>query len=202
MVASGQLTPGTELPSVRDVATQYTVNPTTISKAYSLLENEGLLQRNRGKPMTIAAGRPRAGSLSQRLKQVESQVDALVLAARQLELTPRNCVSSSTGRWRRPVTEALVSTHGLGKAIGAKSILRDISVEVSPGSIVGIIGKNGAGKTTLMDILLGFSPATAGTPDCSAMTASRCRPPSRAGSASCRSRMSWSTCSRAGSSWR
>src|ERR1700733_15101550 len=86
MVASGQLTPGSELPSVRDVATQYTVNPTTISKAYSLLENEGLLQRNRGKPMTVAAGRRTTGSLSQRLKQVESQVDALVLAARQLEL--------------------------------------------------------------------------------------------------------------------
>jgi GntR family transcriptional regulator len=86
MVASGQLTPGTELPSVREVATLYTVNPTTISKAYSLLENEGLLQRNRGKPMTIAAGRRSAVSLSQRLRQIESQVDTLVLAARQLEL--------------------------------------------------------------------------------------------------------------------
>ena len=87
MVASGQLTPGTELPSVREVATEYTVNPTTISKAYGLLENEGLLQRNRGKPMTISAGRHASGSLAQRLKQIESQVDALVLAARQLELT-------------------------------------------------------------------------------------------------------------------
>jgi GntR family transcriptional regulator len=86
MVASGQLTPGTELPSVREVATEYTVNPTTISKAYSLLENEGLLLRNRGKPMTVAAGRRSNSSLSGRLKQVESQVDALVLAARQLEL--------------------------------------------------------------------------------------------------------------------
>jgi GntR family transcriptional regulator len=86
MVASGQLTTGTELPSVREVATEYTVNPTTISKAYSLLETEGLLQRNRGKPMTIAAGRPASGTLAQRLKQIESQVDALVLAARQLEL--------------------------------------------------------------------------------------------------------------------
>jgi GntR family transcriptional regulator len=86
MVASGQLSPGTELPSVREVATEYTVNPTTISKAYSLLENEGLLQRNRGKPMTIATARHGAGSLPQRLKQIESQVDALVLAARQLEL--------------------------------------------------------------------------------------------------------------------
>jgi GntR family transcriptional regulator len=86
MVASGQLTPGTELPSVREVATEYTVNPTTISKAYSLLENEGLLQRNRGKPMTIVAGRHAAGSLGQRLKQIEPQVEALALAARQLQL--------------------------------------------------------------------------------------------------------------------
>ena len=86
MVASGQLTPGTELPSVRDVATEYTVNPTTISKAYSLLENEGLLQRNRGKPMTISAGRRGVGSLSQRLKQIEPQIEVLVLAAQQLQL--------------------------------------------------------------------------------------------------------------------
>jgi GntR family transcriptional regulator len=86
MVASGQLPPGTELPSVREVATEYTVNPTTISKAYSLLENEGLLQRNRGKPMTIAASRHGAGSLGQRLKQIEPQVEALALAARQLQL--------------------------------------------------------------------------------------------------------------------
>ena len=86
MVASGQLTPGTELPSVRDVATQYIVNPTTISKAYSLLENEGLLQRNRGKPMTVSTGRRGVGSLSQRLKQIEPQIEALVLAAQQLQL--------------------------------------------------------------------------------------------------------------------
>ena len=88
MVASGQLAPGTELPSVRDVATEYTVNPTTISKAYSLLENEGLLQRNRGKPMTVA-GLPRhAGSLTQRLKQLDAQIYALALAARQLDIGP------------------------------------------------------------------------------------------------------------------
>ena len=86
MVASGQLTPGTALPSVREVATEYTVNPTTISKAYSQLESEGLLQRNRGKPMTIASARRNQNSVTQRLKQVEAQVDSLVLAARQLDL--------------------------------------------------------------------------------------------------------------------
>lgn len=86
LVASGQLTPGTPLPSVRDVAEEYTVNPTTISKAYSMLETEGLLQRNRGRPMTVAGGRRAQSAVTQRLGQIEAQVEALVLAARQLEL--------------------------------------------------------------------------------------------------------------------
>jgi GntR family transcriptional regulator len=89
MVSSGQLVAGTPLPSVRDVATEYTVNPTTISKAYGMLEAEGLLQRNRGKPMTIAGRRPNAAPLARRLGQVEAQVEALVLAARQLDLSPQ-----------------------------------------------------------------------------------------------------------------
>ena len=38
LIAGGQLPPGAELPSVRDLAVQYAVNPMTISKAYSLLE--------------------------------------------------------------------------------------------------------------------------------------------------------------------
>jgi GntR family transcriptional regulator len=86
LVASGHLAPGAELPSVREVAAEYTVNPTTISKAYGLLELEGLVQRNRGKPMTIAPLRRNQQALAQRLRQIEAQVDSLVLAARQLDL--------------------------------------------------------------------------------------------------------------------
>jgi len=61
------------------------------------------------------------------------------------------------------VTESVVTTRGLGKTIGKKTILRNISVDVDAGSVVGIIGKNGAGKTTLLEILLGFSPASNGS---------------------------------------
>jgi GntR family transcriptional regulator len=86
LVASGHLPPGAELPSVREVAAEYTVNPTTISKAYGLLELEGLVQRNRGKPMTIAPLRRNQQALAHRLRQIETHVESLVLAARQLDL--------------------------------------------------------------------------------------------------------------------
>lgn len=87
LVAGGQLAPGTELPSVRDMAQLHTVHPMTISKAYSLLEAEGVLERQRGKPMRVAAHRRGQSALSARLKQLEPQLEALALSARQLELS-------------------------------------------------------------------------------------------------------------------
>jgi GntR family transcriptional regulator len=88
-VASGQLRPGAELPSVRELALAHAVNPMTVSRAYGLLEAEGLLLRNRGRPMTVAPRRRAVDSPGQRLKQIEPQAQQLVLSARQLELTRR-----------------------------------------------------------------------------------------------------------------
>ncbi len=53
-VAGGQLAAGDELPSVREVAQALAVNPMTVSKAYSLLEAEGVLARRRGLGMVVA----------------------------------------------------------------------------------------------------------------------------------------------------
>src|SRR6186713_2740595 len=87
LVASGQLKAGSELPSVRDLALAHAVNPMTISKAYSLLEAEGLLQRNRGRPMTVANRVRSTSQLSRRIEQIQPLVEQTVLAAKQLELS-------------------------------------------------------------------------------------------------------------------
>jgi GntR family transcriptional regulator len=87
LVAGGQLAPGTELPSVREMAQEHTVHPMTISKAYSLLEAEGVLERRRGKPMAVAAMKKSHSSLAARLRQIQPQLDALALSAKQLELS-------------------------------------------------------------------------------------------------------------------
>ena len=50
----------------------------------------------------------------------------------------------------------------LGKAFYGKTVLEDVSFSVEPGDIVGVLGKNGAGKTTLLELMLGFTPPSAG----------------------------------------
>jgi GntR family transcriptional regulator len=99
MVASGQLAPGAELPSVRDLALKHAVNPMTISKAYSLLEAEGMLERNRGRPMTVASQARNSSPLTRRLRQIQPLVQQAVLAAKQLELSEAELVKSVRRNW-------------------------------------------------------------------------------------------------------
>jgi len=54
------------------------------------------------------------------------------------------------------------AAQGLGKSFHGKTVLEDVSFTVEPGDIVGVLGKNGAGKTTLLELMLGFTPPSAG----------------------------------------
>ena len=101
MVASGQLASGAELPSVRELALLHTVHPMTISKAYSMLEAEGLLERNRGKPMTVAEPQRGQTGLAPRLRQIEPQLEALVLAAKQLQLSEAEIAKLLRKKWEK-----------------------------------------------------------------------------------------------------
>lgn len=86
LVVSGQLTPGQVLPSVRDVAEFHAVNPMTVSRAYSLLEAEGLLERLRGKGMAVASVHARPRPQEERLALLDAQLQALARQTDELEL--------------------------------------------------------------------------------------------------------------------
>src|SRR5690348_6204391 len=100
-VASGQLKPGDELPSVREVATTHAVNPRTISKAYSLLQAEGLLEHNRGKPMTVAAQSRPQSPISRRIEQIEPLAEQIALAAIQLQLSQAEVIKVLRRKWEQ-----------------------------------------------------------------------------------------------------
>jgi ABC-2 type transport system ATP-binding protein len=61
------------------------------------------------------------------------------------------------------MTGPYVAAQRLAKSFGAKHVLDDVSFEVGPGDVVGVLGKNGAGKTTLLELMLGFTPPTTGS---------------------------------------
>ncbi len=54
-IASSLLRPGDELPSTRALSAELSLNPMTISKAYSFLERDGVLERRRGQTLTVRA---------------------------------------------------------------------------------------------------------------------------------------------------
>jgi len=103
LVAGGQLAPGAALPSVRDVAQQLTVNPMTVSKAYGLLELEGVLDRRRGVGMVVAdraagagAGAGTAAAAADRAALLRPTLERAAREARELELDPATVLALFT----------------------------------------------------------------------------------------------------------
>lgn len=85
-VAAGQLRAGDEIPSVRELAQALAVHPMTISKAYSLLEAEGVLERRRGLSMVVAAQHRRAQPAADRVELLRPTLEKAAAEARQLAL--------------------------------------------------------------------------------------------------------------------
>ncbi len=58
--------------------------------------------------------------------------------------------------------EPILKCENLNKDFGKKQILKDVSLEVYEGDILGFIGPNGAGKTTTIKLILGLQNITRG----------------------------------------
>lgn len=82
-VVSGLLAPGDALPSTRALSAQLGLNPMTVSKAYSLLEAEGLVERRRGRPLTVKPLRDRVIH-AEKLARLKPQITQLATMVRQL----------------------------------------------------------------------------------------------------------------------
>ena len=57
----------------------------------------------------------------------------------------------------------VIEAHGLCKAYGDKTLIKDLDFMLPPNGIVGVIGPNGAGKTTLFRMIMGLETPDAGT---------------------------------------
>ncbi len=60
------------------------------------------------------------------------------------------------------MSRAALRAEGLTVTLGGTAILRDVSIEVAPGEILGVLGPSGAGKSTLFRALTGEERLTSG----------------------------------------
>ena len=56
----------------------------------------------------------------------------------------------------------LVEMRGINVAFGGVHAVRDVTIDLKPGEVIGLVGGNGAGKSTLMRVLSGAHPADSG----------------------------------------
>jgi GntR family transcriptional regulator len=92
-IAAGQWAAGDEMPSVRELAQALAVNPMTVSKAYSQLEAQGVLERRRGLSMVVAEGAAPSTRVADRAELLRPTLARAAIEAHQLGLHPARALA-------------------------------------------------------------------------------------------------------------
>lgn len=82
--ASGLLTTGEQLPSVRELAVELTVNPNTVSKAYQELEREGIIETLRGRGTFVSQKGSQLGK-EEKKKALQEKMQNFLVEAHHLK---------------------------------------------------------------------------------------------------------------------
>jgi GntR family transcriptional regulator len=101
MILDGVLKEGDPLPSVRNVAAEYRVNPLTVLKGYQELVDDGLVETRRGRGMFINAGARSLLLKSEREKFLSEEWPRISAIIQRLGLTPEELLENGASRRSR-----------------------------------------------------------------------------------------------------
>ena len=87
MILDGTLAEGEALPSVRTVASEFQLNPITVSKSYQTLVDDGLVEKRRGLGMFVREGALKHLVASERNKFLDEEWPAMLSRIKQLGLS-------------------------------------------------------------------------------------------------------------------
>ena len=96
MILDGVLQEGDPLPSVRNVAAEYRVNPLTVLKAYQHLADEQVVEKRRGLGMFVNAGARALLLKAERDRFLTEQWPEIRATIERLGLSPQELLSSTT----------------------------------------------------------------------------------------------------------
>ena len=101
MILEGVLADGDALPSVRNVAAEYRLNPLTVLKGYQELVDEGLVEKKRGRGMFINDGAQKQLLKAERQRFLDKEWPKVVATIERLHLDVADLLrdaSSKTGK--------------------------------------------------------------------------------------------------------
>ena len=88
MVVSGQLLPGEQLPTIRQLAADLRINYNTVGRAYSILDEEGVISTQQGRGTYITSGLDEAQLRKLRRDKLWGMIGEVVHEARALGYEP------------------------------------------------------------------------------------------------------------------
>lgn len=95
MILEGVLTDGDALPSVRNVAAEYRLNPLTVLKGYQELVDEGLVEKKRGRGMFVMDGARTRLLKDERERFVQKEWPQIAATIERLGLDARTLLEES-----------------------------------------------------------------------------------------------------------
>jgi GntR family transcriptional regulator len=98
MILDGLLKEGDPLPSVRNVAAEYRVNPLTVMKAYQQLVDDRLVESRRGRGMYVNAGARDLLLEAERRKFLAEQWPGVLATIHRLGLAPAELLQAAAGK--------------------------------------------------------------------------------------------------------
>jgi GntR family transcriptional regulator len=102
MILDGLLKEGDPLPSVRNVAAEYRVNPLTVLKGYQQLVDEGLVETRRGRGMFINTGARTLLLQGERQKFLTEEWPRVYATMQRLGLTPEDLLDGPAKSGSKP----------------------------------------------------------------------------------------------------
>ena len=94
MILEGVVTDGDSLPSVRQVAAEYRLNPLTVLKAYQQLVDEDLVEKKRGRGMFVREGSHKKLLSGERERFLTEQLPGLISQLKRLGIDRDELISA------------------------------------------------------------------------------------------------------------
>src|SRR5260363_429656 len=99
-----------------------------------------------------------AGSVARSAMDATPQRSRMPKTQKRHRKITEKCSSGAPSAYPVSVRQSALAARHLQKRFGARTVVKDISLEVKSGEIVGLLGPNGAGKTTSFYMMVGLIP--------------------------------------------